>query len=795
MRVIGGMQDNGTCISPGIDPGTPWKELDGGDGAYCALTSGFAYVGNQMGWISRYQLDTNNAPISMVQVDPHKQGLFINPWRLDPNNPDLMYVTGGDRLWRNPDLKIVPASVNWSDIQSSVLSPAMGQDFISAIGVSRTPANRVYFGTVNGRIFRIENADRGQPPSSEISAGKGLPEGGYVSSIAVDPFNADRVLVSFSNYWVQSLYWTTDGGATWSPCGGNLEQLPDGSGDGPSCRMAAIVPGRTQTHYFLATTTGLYSTDSINGMSTVWAQEGMNTIGNVVVDMIDARVSDGYVAIGTHGHGVFTGTIPDHFVVPSATLLQIENLGTNAAVVRGQVTPNGTASSAQFEYGVSPFFDLNTPLHPIPASGGPVIITDTLRNLEPLSPYDIRLAVSTVTGTVRSTSRVFYTLPLPPVVVNPRNGTSMTAGGAGWFEWTSPQTVSGFEVAFSTDSLFTGWVVLVAANSGNGLWCDSLPVPERSTIYWRVRAFFNGLASGWSEKRFFTTSYAMPAQVTARYPEDRATNIPPNITLLWSRSHNATGYRFDVNPDSTFSTVAIVTGSMQDTSYALELETNTTYFWRVMPYRYNVMRSAIVWRFSTGAGLPGTVALLFPSPDATVTADNTLFRWSKAYPEVDRYRFMLHKNSADGSVWIDTTIADTSLYIQHLLNSSMYYWSVTGGNATGWGSAGESRMVRVLLSGVQETDTQAPRTFDLLQSFPNPCNPTSVIRYAVPRRGHVTMQLYDIQGHLVSTLVSANLEAGYYVVEFDGRQLASGVYFYRMQASGYLSTRKLLLIH
>ncbi|MEJ2069130.1 MAG: hypothetical protein P8X58_01765, partial [Syntrophobacterales bacterium] len=134
---------------------------------------------------------------------------------------------------------------------------------------------------------------------------KNLSDGAYVSCIAVDPDNANNVMLVYSNYSVISLYYTNDGGKSWQDVAGNLEQNPDGSGNGPSCRWASILNYGGATYYYAATSTGLYSTARLNGTSTVWAQEGASTIGDVVCDMVISRETDGKVVVGTHGSGVF----------------------------------------------------------------------------------------------------------------------------------------------------------------------------------------------------------------------------------------------------------------------------------------------------------------------------------------------------------------------------------------------------------------------------------------------------------------------------------------------------------
>jgi hypothetical protein len=87
-----------------------------------------------------------------------------------------------------------------------------------------------------------------------------------------------------------------------------------------------------------------------------------------------------------------------------------------------------------------------------------------------------------------------------------------------------------------------------------------------------------------------------------------------------------------------------------------------------------------------------------------------------------------------------------------------------------------------------------PGSFGLQQNYPNPFNPTTVISYSLPRRVHVTLDVYDMLGVKVGTLSEGVEEAGMHSVEFDGSALASGVYYYRLQADEYSEAKKLLLI-
>lgn len=105
-------------------------------------------------------------------------------------------------------------------------------------------------------------------------------------------------------------------------------------------------------------------------------------------------------------------------------------------------------------------------------------------------------------------------------------------------------------------------------------------------------------------------------------------------------------------------------------------------------------------------------------------------------------------------------------------------------------------------SNIQSASLQpinAITAFTLAQNYPNPFNPTTVINYQLPIDGHVTLVVYDVLGRKVNTLVDADKSAGSYEVNFDGRDLASGVYFYRVDIHGsngrdFSSTKKMLLV-
>lgn len=103
------------------------------------------------------------------------------------------------------------------------------------------------------------------------------------------------------------------------------------------------------------------------------------------------------------------------------------------------------------------------------------------------------------------------------------------------------------------------------------------------------------------------------------------------------------------------------------------------------------------------------------------------------------------------------------------------------------------------LAGVGSREDNLPTKFEMGRNFPNPFNPTTLIKYQLPVAGHVRMMIYNSLGQKVRTLVDGRMNAGYHHVTWDGRNdhgspVGSGVYIYRFDAGAYHQVRKMLLI-
>ncbi len=315
-EIIGGLQDNGSFMTRSSNQTDPWTMPGKGDGCFCAIANGRTdyYVSSELGKTYHEILDASGLPTQWARVDPlgAKGQIFVEPFVLDPNDQGRMYYVGNDRIWRNDDVTQIPLQNSMDTIKVAtgwqmLAATAIPGGSISALAISNVPANRLVYGTATGGLFRMDDATSSNPTVKNITSS--LFPSAYISCVAMSPLNADDMIVVFSNYNVISLFYTADGGTTWTNISANLEQNANGTGNGPSCRWASIMPIGHHFGYFIGTSIGLFSTDTLKGTNTVWAQQSPTGIGNDIVTMIDTRTSDGMVAVATHGNGVYSANI------------------------------------------------------------------------------------------------------------------------------------------------------------------------------------------------------------------------------------------------------------------------------------------------------------------------------------------------------------------------------------------------------------------------------------------------------------------------------------------------------
>ncbi|NQU35636.1 MAG: T9SS type A sorting domain-containing protein [Bacteroidetes bacterium] len=359
--ILGGLQDNNWYYSVTDDPGQWWFSVDlYYDGFSCKLANFHeyaivaAYSGNI--WTTRFAENMHTQNIYYQTPDTllsyYDPTIGSNPafpfycnFALDPNNNSTFYLPTINSIWRKDNMMAAASdtslrNVGWNRLNNINLSESVQ---ITALTLSTNPANMLFYGTNDGHIYKMENAHTEDPHPVEIT-GDYFPLNAYISCIDVNLYDANKVFTVFSNYGIKSIYYSEDGGNNWMNVSGNLEEYPDGTGAGPSVRWVKSLNYNGGTAYFAGTSVGLYSTTVLNGDETNWKQEGHNNIGTIMVDMIDTRETDGFVAIATQGNGMYST-----YFDPSLSVSELQN----SRSVKLRNFPNPSQNQTTIEYELS----------------------------------------------------------------------------------------------------------------------------------------------------------------------------------------------------------------------------------------------------------------------------------------------------------------------------------------------------------------------------------------------------------------------------------------------------------
>ncbi|MGE5364063.1 MAG: glycosyl hydrolase family 18 protein [Bacteroidota bacterium] len=199
---------------------------------------------------------------------------------------------------------------------------------------------------------------------------------------------------------------------------------------------------------------------------------------------------------------------------------------------------------------------------------------------------------------------------------------------------------------------------------------------------------------------------------------------------------------------------------------------------------------------------PPTAAPASPAPELPENGKNldttsVSFKWKTVYPAV-WYNFQMSYDSLFTTLLANRTqVTFGNITINGLTKGKKYFWRVAASNSAGSSQWSEPKSFVITDKTVAvrppNPEVTVPEEFRL-ENYPNPFNPITRIRYTMPAEGNVTLQVFDIIGKKIRTLIDNEPKsAGVHEVEFDGSGLTSGIYFYQLHAGSTILTRKMVL--
>ena len=288
--MLAGAQDNGTqrYSEPGLNS---THMVAGGDGAYCFIDQANPDIQISSFVFNVYRVSTNGGKSFRVISGDQSSGRFINPSDYDDEQAMLFSAGNSNQIKRITDIRGIPGA-------QETIELVIGGGQISNIKISPNQPKRLFVGTGNGEIYRIDSTHLTNMVSTPMNGTFEGSPGSFVSSIDVGETD-DHLLITFSNYGSTSVYETTDGGVTWESREGNLPDMP--------VRWGLFNPDNRR-EVLLATEMGVWSTTQFNEASPTW-EPSNSGLATVRTDMLKYRAADKLVGAATHGRGVFTSSI------------------------------------------------------------------------------------------------------------------------------------------------------------------------------------------------------------------------------------------------------------------------------------------------------------------------------------------------------------------------------------------------------------------------------------------------------------------------------------------------------
>ena len=343
----------------------------------------------------------------------------------------------------------------------------------------------------------------------------------------------------------------------------------------------------------------------------------------------------------------------------------------------------------------------------------------------------------------------------------------------------------------------TNWTALATGVESGGSMVDAISLYQGLII---VAGQFATTATGLTVNNIASWGTAPTSSPSLISPADSSLLYTRTPMMTWSAPHWAGKYNVQISTSPTFNTLALNDSSSNNAFLSVPngiLQNSTRYYWRVAamnPRGRGPFTAA--WTFLMG-NAPTAPVLVSPTNGSTVANTTPMFTWNSQTGTAFN-TIQLSTDSSFGTMLInDSNIAASQYNIAGgvLQLGGHYYWRVYSYNGLGR-SPNSARWSFTVdnPTGISQTGNIVPKTYNLYQNFPNPFNPSTVIKFDIPANSDVKIVVYDLLGQAVQNLVNERLNAGQYEINWNAGNLASGIYYYKLTSGNNVFVKKLILV-
>ena len=363
----------------------------------------------------------------------------------------------------------------------------------------------------------------------------------------------------------------------------------------------------------------------------------------------------------------------------------------------------------------------------------------------------------------------------PSSVSVTRSDGSLTAS------WPAVAGATSYHITYSSDG-GASWSLAAANHSSTSITISG--VTNSATYIVAVRARNDQGDSGWrNSPSAGPFGSAAPPETPSSVSVTRSDG---SLTASWPAVAGATSYHITYSSDGGASW-SLAAFNHSSTSITISNVTNSATY--IVAVRARNDQGDSGWRNSPSVGPFGSVAP--PETPSSVSVTRSDGSLTASWPAVAGATSYHITYSSDGGVsWSLAALnhSSASITISNVTNSATYIVAVRARNDQGDSGWRNSPAAGPFTPGSSKATVSVPAAFGLADNYPNPFNPSTTIGYALPAESEVRLEVFNIAGQRVRVLLDTHQPAGHYTVEWDtrdaqGQAVASGVYFYRLQAS------------
>ena len=265
------------------------------------------------------------------------------------------------------------------------------------------------------------------------------------------------------------------------------------------------------------------------------------------------------------------------------------------------------------------------------------------------------------------------------------------------------------------------------------------------------------------------------------------------VKFIWGTRGTVATFHLQVAADSVFSDIIINKSNLTTSVFTDSLNNKSLFYWRVNNTNSaGTSKWSKTFSFFTASPF---IKIISPNGGETIYADSTyIIRWQDNIS--DNVKIELLYNDSTYLIIGNSIVTPTNAYLWNVPDSlvgSGFKIKIASSADAGISSISENSFNIDKITGINKTNIIV-KDFKLYQNFPNPFNPATVISYEIPKSGVVTLDIFNILGQKVITLVNKFQNPGKYTVTFRAFNLPSGIYMYQLSEENFREVKKLILI-